>query len=221
MPNIEIISPGHELYNEFIDGKLENRHRFLVKLEDEAIKAYIRLVRRLSKEDLPHGAGLMLGYVPNTSEIADYFIFGVNKDISKASSFSLLHNYEQTLEMILERARSKNDHDGAFLITPSGKLEHSGSLFDVGKKRVYKAYGHSTYYGFKECLGIKDGGTRVCSASIHSLLFIGALFATISEKRQEEHNLFLVNGQTKPIEGFSLNVYKKVPPPQFYNPDKK
>lgn len=216
---IKIIGTEHSLYDELIDGNLSRQRmaRYYVKPTKRALKSFIRLSNQLSGDSAPHGALLMLGFVSGSSsgykEIDECFIYGIQKDTSQ--NLSLTDDFDKTLDTIIKRTLSEEDHDGAFLFSPDGILKHSGAEFAPNKKQVYQAHGFSTYYSFKDAAGIK-GATRMSSAVIQSLLFVNSLIASISESGDPSKIVFAHNGRLVPINQYDVKQYYNNPPAQPY-----
>jgi hypothetical protein len=201
MGNIVVIGSRHPLYSG-IDEKLRKYCivRFAVNVSEDAAAAFKRLARHLSAEGLTYGTAMMLGYDHLHKKVQDYFVFGVNPDIAHKTHSSLIDDFDKTLETILVRDRSAKKHDGAFLFSPEGLLYHGGAGFSVSEKFVFKAYG-TTYYRLKKELGIEhEGGFRLMSAIAHSLIFPGAIFASISSKYSESHDYLIKDGTCYRIE---------------------
>ena len=97
------------------------------------------------------------------------------------------------LEAVIERAESGDKHDGAFLFGPDGRLIHSGVKLDHWAKKIIRAYGFHSYYEVKKSVEIKEGGTRLEAAIIHSMLFLGASFASISSNSKNPKTYLVRN----------------------------
>ncbi len=224
--NIEIIKQGHDLYDKHplyngeshpsygatIDGNLRKSNivRFNIKLETVAEERFRRLAielvnRKLSGEDfIKEGALLMLGYVPENKRVEEHFCYGVSPDIAKTQKTHLGKAFRRTLDLVIDIAESEEKHDGAILISPRGELYHCGVLLDPCAKKTVKAYGYRGLYELKNEIktmtGLElKGRTRTTNAILHSMLFLNALYASISKDKNPEKDYFVQNGGIEPI----------------------
>ena len=149
---------------------------------------------------LNKGILLMLGYEHEHQGMMEYFTFGVNKDLPTKTHLSLIDDFDESLETIVERDKTTKKHDGAYLISPDGVLYHGGAGFSHHDKRIFKAYGHRRLRDLYHELGLEsEGGFRLKAAIIHSMIFFGAEFASIVEKSSGTKNYFARNGKVYPI----------------------
>ncbi len=192
------IKPGHPSYSE-VDVELRRYayRRFVIDVRDEAIEKFRELARALVHKGLKKGTLLMLGYEHEHDAIMEYFTFGVNRDLPTKTHLSLIGDFDQTLDTILERDETKKKHDGAYLFSPDGVLYHGGAGFSHHDKRVFRAYGYKRLYDLNDALGLDqgEGGFRLKAAVIHSMLFLNAEFASIVEKGSETRNYYAKNGR--------------------------
>ena len=219
---IEVIGREHKkIYNEGIDTFLDDHHfkRFLVEVNKTALKHFIRLSKRISYEELPDGALLMLGYVKGIEKEYRYFSKGVNPDIAE-KRLKITRDYKPALEKIIKRAKTGDKHDGAFLITPDGKLQHSGYGLEPHTPTILEAYGYKDYPHKKKELGIIEGGFRLKDAISQSMLFINAVFASIS-KDSDQRKYFVINGRIFPILQNSIIGHYDNLQEQFYQPPQR
>jgi len=206
---------AHPLFDETIDGNLRKyaMGRFEVKLNKTTLESSIRMGRRLLENELPHGALLMMGYVAGRKDVEEYFRF-TTRDTPK--KLNITKNFKDTLDFITEKAFSEDEHDGAILINPVGEVKNHNVYFDPSQKKIYRSHGYPTYPSFKDDIGLRSDG-RLCTAVTQSMIFVGALFISISEDNPLR-NFFVHNGQIFHIDSYTNDQYYNNPPAQFYQP---